>query len=99
MGWRDYLKPEDRGLLSLLSFCPAGDDLEHLELSKPKEKEKVNSFFILNNYNSIPLPLGQNGQKDKRQEPELRLVWENPFPLGSREILKLTIKQKKEAKQ
>jgi hypothetical protein len=85
MGWRDYLKPEDRGLLSFCHFCPEGEKLTLLELSEPKEKEKVNSFFISNSYNSTPLPLGQKCQKDKRQKPELRLVWKNPFTLGSPE--------------
>jgi hypothetical protein len=85
MGWRDYLKPEDRGLLSFCHFCPGGQELSLLELSEPKEKEKVNSFFISNSYNSTPLPLGQKRQKDKRQEPELKTVWTNPFPQGTPE--------------
>jgi hypothetical protein len=30
-------------------------------------------------------PLGQKRQKDKRREPELKTVWENPFPQSTPE--------------
>jgi hypothetical protein len=91
MGWRDFSPEKQTGAFEAFeSFETGGVKTETFETLRVLPIKAV----LENNNNNIPdfsnfkfsaLPLKRLKTLKRGQEPELRLAWENPFPMGSRE--------------
>jgi hypothetical protein len=86
MGWRDFSPEKQTGAFE--PFETGGSKMKTFETLRVLPIKAIlnnNNISDFNHLNFSALPLKSLKTLKRGQDPELKTVWTNPFPLGSRE--------------